>query len=231
MMWVPGRHHCWISGTSVCAVLSGTTSIMHRPLSRSMAAKTHRPFTRRSLWNFRRKKYDSSISTTMGWPLLSKPPSCRGFRRTSSAQMSRIKFPQSTAVLGYSVSCQVTWWSGISVAQENKNHTSFPRGTLLLKMTLLAHCASGDTDDTSTAIRPGYHVVRPNCMELRNEGSRSCSSAILVQQAIPVVDARRSQASDATRTGRVSVAQQPLEWELRWEAEFVLVLLGDRPLQ
>ena len=78
-------------------------------------------------------------------------------------------------------------------------------------MTLLAHSASGDTDDTSTAIRPGYHVVRPNCMELRNEGSRSCSSAILVQQAIPVVDARRRQASDATRTGRVSVAQQPLE--------------------
>ena len=99
MMWVPGRHHCWISGTSVCAVLSGTTSNMHRPLSRSMAAKTHKLFTRRPLWNFRRKKYDSSISTTMASPLLSKPPSCRGFRRTSSAQMSVMKFPQSTAVL------------------------------------------------------------------------------------------------------------------------------------
>jgi len=133
MMWVPGRHHCWMSGCSVCAVLSGTTSIMQRPLSLSVAPKTHRPLTRRPLWNFRRKKYDSSISTTMGWPLLSKPPSCRGFRRISSAQMSRMKFPQSTAVLGDSVSCQVTWCKGISVAHENKNQTSFPKGTLLLK--------------------------------------------------------------------------------------------------
>ena len=78
-------------------------------------------------------------------------------------------------------------------------------------MSLLAHCASGDTDDTSTAIRPGCYVGRRNCMELRNEGSRNCSSTILVQRAIPAVDARRRQASDATGTGRVSVAQQPLE--------------------
>ena len=70
IMWVPGRHHCWIIGTSVCTVLSGTTC-MQRPLSCSMAAKTDMPFTRRPLWNFRRKKYDLSISITMASPLLS----------------------------------------------------------------------------------------------------------------------------------------------------------------
>ena len=115
-----------------------TTSTMQRPLSISMAAKTHRPLTRRPLLNFRRKKYDSSISTTMGWPLLSKPPSCRGFSRTSCAQMSLTKLPQSTAVLGDSVSCQVTWCSGISVAYENRNQTSFPRGTLVRVYTVFS---------------------------------------------------------------------------------------------
>ena len=74
------------------------------------------------------------------------------------------------------------------------------------------------------------HVGRRNCTELRNEGIRNCSSAILVQRAIPAVDARRRQASDATGTGQVSFTQQPLERELRWKAEFALVLLGDRPL-
>ena len=87
---------------------------------------------------------------------------------------------------------------------------------------LPARCVSGDI---STAISPWKHVGRRNCTELRNEGSRNCSSTIVVQQAIRSVHARRHKASNATGTGRVSLAQPPLEQEPCWEAEFALVLL------
>ena len=66
---------------------------------------------------FRLKNFDSSISTMIGSPFASNPPSWIGWRRTSSEQTSRTKFPQSTRVCHVRPSCQSVDCMGTSMDQ------------------------------------------------------------------------------------------------------------------
>ena len=114
---VPGNIHCCTRATRVAAVLSCTTCTMQWPVARSMAPNTQCPSLHWPRFYFWLKNFDSSISTMIGSPFASIPPSWIGWRRTSSEQTSRTKFPQSTRVCHVRPSCQSVECIGTSMDQ------------------------------------------------------------------------------------------------------------------
>ena len=91
---VPGRMYCWMIGSRVCLLLSGTTVIKALGVPLSIPPNTQCPSTERPRLYLRFPNFDSSIST-----IFPGPPIMIGCARKYSAQTSLKKLNQSMATL------------------------------------------------------------------------------------------------------------------------------------